>query len=141
LIPTYDTVQNIVSGVGAELGLSLRLQNVLGSTDADSRQISSFLVETMEELLTRYPFRRTLGANPVVVGEDDIPKRLPTADTDKILIDSRLLKLGAKWRYLKAKGFTYEEEFRAYENRIAAFAYARTIGKTVNLNVSAAAQS
>jgi hypothetical protein len=38
-----------------------------------------------------------------------------TVDTDTSLIDEDILKLGVKWRFLKAKGLDYSEEFRSYE--------------------------
>jgi hypothetical protein len=37
------------------------------------------------------------------------------ADTDTALVDEELIRLGIVWRFLKAKGLDYAEEFRTYE--------------------------
>ena len=37
------------------------------------------------------------------------------ADTDTALIDEEIIRLGIIWRYRKAKGFDYGEDFRTYE--------------------------
>jgi hypothetical protein len=37
------------------------------------------------------------------------------ADADTALIDEELIRMGVVWRFLKAKGLDYAEEFRAYE--------------------------
>lgn len=37
------------------------------------------------------------------------------ADTDVGLVDEEIIRLGIVWRYLKAKGLDYSEEFRTYE--------------------------
>jgi hypothetical protein len=41
-----------------------------------------------------------------------------TADDDVALIDEDILTLGVKWRFLKAKGLDYSEEFRSYEEAL-----------------------
>lgn len=38
-----------------------------------------------------------------------------TADTDTALIDEEVIRLGIVWRFRKAKGFDYGEDFRTYE--------------------------
>lgn len=38
-----------------------------------------------------------------------------TADTDTALIEERLIELGLRWRYLKAKGLDYAEDYRTYQ--------------------------
>lgn len=43
-----------------------------------------------------------------------------TADADTALIDEDILTLGVKWRFLKAKGLDYSEEFRSYEAALEA---------------------
>ena len=37
------------------------------------------------------------------------------SDTDTALLDERLMKLGVVWRWKKAKGLDYAEDFRTYE--------------------------
>ena len=37
------------------------------------------------------------------------------ADTDTALVDEEIIRLGIIWRYRKAKGFDYGEDFRTYE--------------------------
>lgn len=43
------------------------------------------------------------------------PKDQFTADTDTSYLDERLMTLGVRWRFLKAKGLDYAEDFRTYE--------------------------
>jgi hypothetical protein len=40
------------------------------------------------------------------------------ADTDTGILSEDLMGLGIEWRYLKAKGFDYSEEFATYERRV-----------------------
>lgn len=40
------------------------------------------------------------------------------ADDDTGLLNEDLMGLGIEWRYLKAKGFDYSEEFQSYERRV-----------------------
>lgn len=37
------------------------------------------------------------------------------ADTDTALLDEEVIRMGVVWRFLKAKGLDYGEEFRSYE--------------------------
>ena len=41
-----------------------------------------------------------------------------TADDDTSIINEDILTLGTKWRFLKAKGLDYSEEFRSYESAL-----------------------
>lgn len=41
------------------------------------------------------------------------------ADTDTALLDEEIIRLGVVWRFLKAKGLDYGEEFRTYEMALA----------------------
>ena len=40
------------------------------------------------------------------------------ADTDVGILDEDLMALGIEWRFLKAKGFDYSEEFNSYERQV-----------------------
>lgn len=40
-------------------------------------------------------------------------------DTDTGLLDEKLMTLGLLWRWKKAKGMEYGEDFKTYENRVA----------------------
>lgn len=42
-----------------------------------------------------------------------------TLDTDTFLVERELLKLGLAWRWRKAKGMDYAEEYEEYEARLA----------------------
>jgi hypothetical protein len=44
-----------------------------------------------------------------------------TVDSDTSLLDEELMTLGVIWRFLKAKGLDYGEEFIAYEKRLEHF--------------------
>lgn len=50
-----------------------------------------------------------------VQASDTTGKSSFTADTDTALIDEDILTLGVKWRFQKAKGLDYGEDFRSYE--------------------------
>ena len=133
----YASFASIVSDVGDELGLTINPTGVLGSTDRDARQIGKLVVATTDDLITRFPWRSDLGTNPYILSAANSPQYKVMADDDIILMDSRILILGTKWRYLHAKGLTYDEEFRYYEKRIADFAFARNSGMDVDTNVTA----
>lgn len=53
-----------------------------------------------------------------------------TADTDSFLLERELLKLGLTWRWKKAKGFDYTEEYEEYETRLS-----ETLGHDVTREV------
>lgn len=56
-----------------------------------------------------------------------------TADDDLPLLDAEIMTLGIEWRFKKAKGFDYSEEFRDYETQ-AVQAMARDGGaRTLNM--------
>lgn len=46
------------------------------------------------------------------------PKAAFSADDDTTLLDEDILTLGVKWRFLKAKGLDYGEEFSSYESAL-----------------------
>lgn len=133
----FASFASIVADVGDELGLTISPSSVLASSDRDVRQLSKLLFATAEDIITRFPWKNDTGTNPYIIGAGGTPQYKIVADDDQILIDSRILKLGTKWRYLHAKGLTYDEEFRAYEGRIATFASDRNSGMDVDTNVAA----
>lgn len=49
-----------------------------------------------------------------------VAKATFTADDDTANIDEDIVTLGVKWRFLKAKGLDYAEEFRTYESALEA---------------------
>lgn len=53
--------------------------------------------------------------NKAIAANDGSFKATLTADTDTFRIDENIVTLGTKWRFLKAKGLDYSEEFRSYE--------------------------
>lgn len=134
----FEQLSAIVIDVGKELGLNVRSQDVLGSNDRDTIQIAKLIIDTADEMLTRFPWRRTIGTNPWIKYIDGTFGYDLKADTDLILMDARTMKAGTKWRYLNTKGLTYDEQFRVYENRIQNFAFDKNTGDTVDTNVPAA---
>jgi hypothetical protein len=54
-------------------------------------------------------------SNKWVAAVDTTAKAAFTVDTDTARLDEDILTLGVKWRFLKAKGLDYSEEFRSYE--------------------------
>jgi hypothetical protein len=133
----FEPLNTIVDSVGVELGLTLKTIGVMTSTDKDTRQIGFLISETCQDLLTRKPWRKIIGTNPWVLKVDNTYSYALVADSDTPIFDSRVLKLGAKWRYMQSKGFTYDEIFRAYEKRIYDFAYDYNAGEMVNTNADA----
>lgn len=55
------------------------------------------------------------------------------ADGDTGILPEALMRRGIKWRFLKAKGFTYDEEFREYENAVDREAGQEGGSKTLSL--------
>lgn len=49
------------------------------------------------------------------LGVSGAPQNSFRADLDSSLIDEEILRLGCVWRFKKAKGFDYGEDFRTYE--------------------------
>lgn len=56
--------------------------------------------------------------NKAITANDGSFKATLTADTDTFRIDENIVTLGVKWRFLKAKGLDYSEEFRSYESAL-----------------------
>lgn len=133
----FASLSSIVNEVGIELGLTLTTISVMTSPDRDTRQIGFLVKETCEDLLTRKPWKKIIGTNPWVLKVDQTYTFDLIADADVPQFDSRVIKLGAKWRYLNSKGFTYDEIFRAYEKRIYDFAFDYNSGEMVNTNANA----
>lgn len=119
----YKEFSELVSDIGAEVGVSVRTQNVIASSDRDARQIANMIIATCEDLIQRFPWRRRIGDDPWVLKQDGTYTYNLQDDTDTPMFDSRLIIHGGKWRYLYAKGLTYGETFRVYEKRINDFAY------------------
>lgn len=46
-------------------------------------------------------------------------KRAVTADEDLILLDDEIVLLGLEWRWRKAKGLDYTEDFNEYESKVS----------------------
>jgi len=130
----YESLSLIVSNVGVELGLTLTPISVMTSPDRDTRQVAALIIETCQDLLTRKPWKKIIGTNPWVLKANGMYSFDLVADNDVPQFDARIIKLGAKWRYLNSKGFTYDEIFRAYEKRIYDFAFDYNSGEMVNTN-------
>lgn len=60
--------------------------------------------------------------------------RTINADTNLVLLDDEALTLGVKWRWLKAKGLEYAEDFTMYELVVADLMARDGTKKTVNTN-------
>lgn len=134
MIETYETFQTIVQDTAEEIGLTIIQNNVLTSTDTDATQLARFTIATCEELLTKFPWRHYIGNDPWVQTVDGTYKYDLVADTDTPQMDSRLIKLGARWRYLNGKGLSYAEDFRSYQLRISSFAFDKNRQMDVNMN-------
>lgn len=52
------------------------------------------------------------------------------SDNSTSLLDEKLISLGVRWRYLRAKGLDYSEEFRVYRDRVSD-ATTRDGGRTI----------
>jgi hypothetical protein len=58
------------------------------------------------------------------------------ADDDTGILNEDLMSLGIEWRYLKAKGFDYSEEFQTYERRLQEAILQDRDHPTINLETS-----
>ena len=119
----FHTFSDIVQTIGTELGIVVAGQDILSSSDKDTKQFGTLVIATCQDLLSRFPWRLTIGDNPWVMSTDGNYKFKLELDTDTPLLDSRLIIEGTKWRYLNSKGYTYSEQFRFYEKRINDFAF------------------
>ena len=54
----------------------------------------------------------------VLAADGTTHKTTFTADDDTSIIDESIITVGVKWRFLKAKGLDYSEEFRSYESSL-----------------------
>jgi hypothetical protein len=133
----FESLNTIVDNVGVELGLTLNVLGIMASADKDTKQIGYLVNETCQDLLTRKPWKKIIGTSPWVVKADGSLAYKLTEDLDVPQFDSRVIKLGAKWRFLQSKGFTYDEIFRAYEKRIYDYAYDYNSGEMVDTNADA----
>jgi len=57
-----------------------------------------------------------------------------TADTDKPLFDSELVTLDLKWRFLQAKGFPSEVEYREWDDMLSTILADEGGARTINMN-------
>ena len=130
----FETVTSILSTVANELGITIETTNVMASTDNDTRQLAALLVDICEDLIDDYPWNGMIGDDPWVEASNGEFKDGITADDDKPCIDARLLKLGVRWRWLHAKGLTYNEDFRAYEIRKNRFGHKQNKHRKVDMN-------
>ncbi len=53
-----------------------------------------------------------------VLSATSVPKASFTADDDTSYLDEELIGLGARWRFLRAKGLDYAEEMATYELQV-----------------------
>lgn len=51
--------------------------------------------------------------------DGETQKRAITRDDDEVLLSDELILAGIEWRWRKAKGFSYAEEFNSYERLVA----------------------
>lgn len=59
------------------------------------------------------------------------------ADTDNYILDDDVMILGIKWRYLRAKGLDYQEEYRTWQDRLSTVAARDGGNRNLPLNASA----
>lgn len=88
-----------------------------------TRTQSAFMIRNGLWLMTPTPAAGETIAYEYVtkyIGESSgaSPLAMFTADTDTTYLDDELVTLGVVWRYRKAEGTDYSEEFREYEMRL-----------------------
>ena len=59
-----------------------------------------------------------------------------SADTDTPILDDYIVELGIKWRFLRAKGFSYDEEKNAYEDAVELAMASSVTGRDLTLGRS-----
>lgn len=124
-MPRLLTIVDAVSDASLEIGLVQKpVSNVVGSSDQDIAQMAALLMNVADELLLDPPYRDELGdGNWLTDAGGTVRKDRPTADTDVILFDPRVVVDGLKYRFLKVKGLEYGEEQRDFitrQNKLAA---------------------
>ena len=131
---SFNALSKIITDVSRELGINVDITNVVTSNDTDTQQLLALLTDGSEEILDSYPWTDMIGDDPWIMHSNGEYGTEFTADDDIPLIDARLLKLAARWRWLHAKGLTYAEDFRSFEIRKSRVAFHLKKGHTVNTN-------
>jgi hypothetical protein len=119
-MPRLATIVDAVSDASLEIGIVQRpVTLVVGTADQDIAQMTALLQNVADELLVDPPYRDQLGdGNWLIDTGMQVYKSRPTADSDIILFDPRLVINGLKYRFLKAKGLEYGEEQRDFIVRL-----------------------
>jgi hypothetical protein len=114
------TVKQAVDQASREIGIvQAPVTQAIGSLDQDISQMTALLSAVADEVLIEQPYRDTIGDGYWLLDvSTGARKNIPTADTDYVLFDSRLMVNGLKYRFLKAKGLEYGEEMRDYADRM-----------------------
>jgi hypothetical protein len=114
------TVKQAVDQASREIGIvQAPVTQAIGSLDQDISQMTALLSAVADEVLIEQPYRDTIGDGYWLLDlATGSRKSSPTADTDYVLFDARLMVNGLKYRFLKAKGLEYGEEMRDYADRM-----------------------
>jgi len=114
------TVKAAVDQASREIGIvQAPVTQAIGSLDQDISQMTALLSAVADEVLIEQPYRDTIGDGYWLLDlATGARKNSPTADTDYVLFDARLMVNGLKYRFLKAKGLEYGEEMRDYADRM-----------------------
>ena len=56
---------------------------------------------------------------PAPVSDGSEQRRAISNDEDEVLLDDEIVLAGIEWRWRKAKGLQYAEDFNAYERMVA----------------------
>lgn len=69
----------------------------------------------------------------VVATNGTTEKATFTVDSDEPLLDDQLVTMGIKWRFLRAKGLDYQQEYRTYEDAVERALGRAGLGRTLHM--------
>lgn len=134
------SILEIVNAASMEIGITQRPSSqVLASNDEDIVQMAALLTAVADELLFEEPYQDLLGDGNWLIGLNNVYGSRPSADTDLILFDGRLVVEGLKYRFLQAKGLEFGEQMRDFTTRWGKLA-ARANSRVLDLDLEPSRQ-
>jgi hypothetical protein len=113
------SVAEAVSQASMEIGITQRpVSQAVNSPDQDIAMMTALMSAVADEVLDEEPYKEQLGDGNWLLSSDGSTSNKPTADSDKILFDGRLMVAGLKFRFLAAKGLEFAEPLRDFATRM-----------------------
>lgn len=113
------TIAEVINDAAQEIGITqFPAASVVSTADQDISQLRALAYAVAEELMLDEPYMALLNEGFWLAAQDGTLKDRVTADSDRVLIDGRLMVSGLKFRFLQAKGLEFGEPLRDYTSRL-----------------------